>query len=102
MSRRINKVNQVIQKELAKLIQEEFSNDLITITFVETALDLKSAKVWFTAFKNEKEATKKLSKKAYELQRLLGSKLFIKNIPKLSFHLDKSNERVAKIEKILG
>jgi len=102
MSRRLDKVNQLLLEQLAKLIQEEFSGQLVTVTNVETAADLKSAKVWISVYnQDEEEILSQLAKKAPYFQGYLGKKLFIKNIPKLSFFIDKSLERVAKIEELL-
>jgi len=102
MSKRINKINQLLQQELAKLIQREMQGQLVTVTAVETALDLKTSKVWISVYLQDgNEIVKQLKTKAPYFQSYLGKKLVIKNIPKLSFHLDKSQQHVDKIEKLL-
>lgn len=102
MSRRIDKFNQLLLQELAYLIQKEFTGKMITVTDVETALDLKTSKVWVSVYQgNNQEILRQLQDKAPYFQSYLGKKLFIKNIPKLSFLIDKSPERVAKIEELL-
>ena len=102
MLRRINRVNQLLQEELAKLIQEDFKENLVTVTVVEAAKDLKTARVWITTFSNQKKVLGDLEKKAPSYQHILGKKLFIKNTPKLLFHFDRGNEKVARVEKILN
>lgn len=104
MTNRINKINQLLLEELAKLIQEEQFEELITVTAVETASDLKNAKVWLSIFghQSEEKVLKKVVEKASYFQSYLGKKLFIKNIPRLSFCIDKSGQRVAKIEELLS
>jgi ribosome-binding factor A len=103
MPNRINKINQLLQEELAKLIQEEGFEELITVTAVETASDLKNARVWLSIFsQNQEEVLKKVIEKAPHFQSYLGKKLFIKNIPRFSFCIDKSGQRLAKIEELLS
>jgi ribosome-binding factor A len=103
MSNRINKVNQLLQEELAKLIQEGGFEELITVTAVETTPDLKNARVWLSIFsQNQEEVLKKVIERTSYFQSYLGKKLFIKNIPRLSFCIDKSGQRVARIEEILS
>lgn len=102
MSNRINKVNQLLLEELAKLIREELGEKLVTVLAVDTSADLKNAKVWISVFgQNEEEILKELEDKTVFFQSFLGKKLFIKNIPKLSFFVDKSSQRIAKIEQLL-
>jgi len=102
MSKRISKVNQVIKEELARLIQKKFAPKFITVTDVETSLDLSYAKIWISVYnENTKKVLQELAHAAPNFQTYLGKKLFIKNIPKLTFRLDKSAERVEKIDKLL-
>ncbi|MCX6806918.1 MAG: ribosome-binding factor A [Candidatus Berkelbacteria bacterium] len=102
MTNRINKVNQLLLEELACLIQDDFQGKMVTVSAVDTSLDLKSCKVWFSScLVDVKQIQKELQKRAYSYQSYLGKKLFIKTIPKITFLIDKSPERVAKIEALL-
>ena len=102
MSNRINKINQLLLKELAQLIHQEFPGKFITVIAVETTLDIKNAKVWVSVLSQDEETIlKELEEKKGSFQSYLGKKLFIKTIPKISFSIDKSPERVAKIEELL-
>lgn len=102
MSKRIEKINQLLQRELANLIQEDFSGQLVTVTAVETSADLKQCKVWVCSYlQTEENILKELTQKASGYQSYLGKKLFIKQMPKLLFVWDKSIQQAAKIDKIL-
>jgi len=106
MSRRIEQVNQLLQKELGELFLREVEfpkNCLVTITKVETSADLKWAKVWISILpiKFAGRVLEILNKKASYFQSLLGKKLFIKFIPKIIFQVDRTEEEASEIERIL-
>lgn len=102
MSIRIKKVNQLLLKELANLLEQEFAGDFITIVDLETSKDLKKAKVWISCFgKEESDVIKKLEEKEGYFRSYLGKRLFIKNIPQLSFLIDKGSRQAARVEAIL-
>jgi ribosome-binding factor A len=99
---RLKSLNQLIQKELAQLIEQEFAPHFVTVTEVETTPDLLNAKVWIAVFQDSpEEILKQLENRRSEFQSILGKKLFIKNIPCLHFLLDHSAAKVARIEKLL-
>jgi len=102
MTSRIDKINQLLQEQLARIIQEDFEGKFITVTAVETTLDLKEARVWISIFNEKEDILSQVNSKASKYQTFLGKKLFIKNIPHLDFRLDKSSKRVAKIDHILS
>jgi len=102
MSRRLNKINQLLKEELSKLIQEGTEEEIVTLTMVETSPDLKQSKIWISVLGDKPEKVLlKLQEKAGIFQSFLGQKLFIRQIPKLIFIMDKNQERIAEIEKLL-
>jgi len=103
MTKRIERINQLLLEELARLIQEEFVGQFVTVTAVETTPDLKNSTVWISTYQqDEKKILEHLAEKIPFFQSYLGRKLFLKNIPRLSFELDRSFQRAAKIDKILN
>ena len=112
MSRRIEKINELLQQELSKLILIEEKNlspnCIITVMEVETAEDLKTAKVWASVLDGVKKSTqsekiiKKVQHLSFQFQKELSRKLTLKFIPKLTFKLDTTGERAQKIDKILN
>ncbi|MEK7193787.1 MAG: 30S ribosome-binding factor RbfA [Patescibacteria group bacterium] len=104
MKHRVERVNNLIQEELSKIIVKELEFPaLVTITEVETSKDLSQALVKFSVLPSEKseEVLKILNKNLRHLQYLLMKKINIKPMPRISFEIDWGLEKAAEIEKIL-
>ena len=103
---RIDKVNELIQQQLAEYFSREleFSRDtLVTITRVEITKDLQFATVWLSILPinhsgSVLEVARKNQKDAYQY---LKKKLFIKRVPKLNFRVDDTEEKAAVVEGII-
>jgi len=102
----MEKINELIKRELSLLVQDEFASSLglIIIQLVETGKDIKNAKVFVSILDKTKNeiAIKKLQGKAFEFQKLLAKKLSTKNIPKLEFVIDESQDKVNRVEELLS
>ena len=116
MSQRILKVNQLIKKELSQIILKEidFPQDvLVTITRVETALNLMEANVWisvmFTTHQKFGEGPKEkikgaleiLNKNIYILQQKLNQRLKMRPLPRIKFLEEKKTAEAGQVEEIL-
>lgn len=103
MSERVRRVNELIREEASKAIAEKIkTGDLLTVKAVETERDLKHARVWISVFGDEEKAICALKQKASEIERLVRSKMYSKYTPKLEFKIDRSEEYVAKIDRLLN
>ncbi len=107
-SRRILKVNELIKREVAKIILELIDDrrfDFVTVVRVETSPDLEQAKVFLsylgTKTKQEEGIRKVLRANAYEIQNRLNHTLEMRNIPKLVFTFDYSARTAARVEELL-
>lgn len=106
MSRRIARVNELLKQEVSNLILKEldFSKDvMVTITRVETSSDLRQAKIKISVIpllKAEK-ILKVLNSQIFTIQKLLNQKLKMKIVPKIRFELDKSEEKVSRVDQLL-
>ncbi|MCD6442283.1 30S ribosome-binding factor RbfA [bacterium] len=94
-SLRQKKVNELIRRELSKIIVREFEapeNSLVTITDVDTSPDLLSAKVSVSIFpiSQARKTFGSLHKMAGFFQRLLNRRLKMKLIPRIDFYLIKN------------
>lgn len=102
---KIEKVNELIRQELAKIIFEEESEPgiLTTLMAAETSPDLRHTTVTISVYPTEKgESTlKKLSSRIFFLQQLLNKKLKIHPVPKIRFVLDGSGSESQKINTLL-
>lgn len=97
--RRLNRINSALQKELSLIIFEELPADknFLTITGVEIAPDLKTAKVYIQGLDNDKVPLKQLDERKRYFQALLARRLPLKFTPVLEFILDNSGQNVDKI-----
>lgn len=105
MSRRIEKINELLEQELSKLIFSEFAAKvgMVSINLVSVSADLKEAKIYIglVGKKIMPKDIKYLQSKAYYLQNRLAKMLTMKFIPKLTFCVDQNQEEASKVEALL-
>jgi ribosome-binding factor A len=106
MTRRIQQVNQLIQKELSQIILREIDfppGVLVTLTRVETSVDLNQAKAYISVVpENQREAVfQVLNQRIYHLHQELNKRLKMKIIPKIKFIEEKATAKAGRIEEIL-
>ncbi|TSC93853.1 MAG: ribosome-binding factor A [Candidatus Berkelbacteria bacterium Licking1014_85] len=102
-SKRMNRVNSAIHKELSLILSEEGmeNNLMITITSVDTNSDLREAKVYIEALSRVDEAVLILNKRKPYFQSLLAKRIKMKFTPVLNFIKDTTGENVDKILDII-
>jgi len=107
-SHRIERVNTLIRKELSELIQYHLRDprlsEFVTVTGVETAADLKSAKVFISSIGGSQEKDKilkVLNAATGFLRSELAKKIRMRYTPDLSFYWDSSIERGDRILRLL-
>jgi ribosome-binding factor A len=106
MSKRIERVNSLIQEELGKIILKEIElpvGVLATITRVETSIDLCNARIYVSVLPQDKleRVLYVLNKMVYVLQKCLNECLRMRPIPKIRFVKERQTAEAAKIEGIL-
>ena len=107
-SKRINGINQEIQKELSDLLRTvkdpRVQDVMISITRVETTPDLRYAKVYASFLEEAKaaDALKGLKSASGYLRRELGSALNLRYTPELVWELDDSITYGAKMLKLIN
>ena len=106
MTRRVQKVAELLKQQLAEMTKETLPEDLgmVTVTDVDVSADLKKATVFISCLDKtcESDVFKKLELKAKEYQHILGRKLKMKFTPKLAFKIDAGLEKIGRIEEILN
>lgn len=108
-SLRQNKVNSLLQKEVAGILQEEgrrlLPGGLITVTGVRVSPDLGVAKVYVSLFpvKDKAAALERIRDDAHHLRGVLGRRVGrqMRVIPELIFHLDDSLDKQEEIDRLL-
>ncbi len=106
MSKRIQRVNQLIKKELSQILLREvdFSKDiLVTITRVDTSPNLRESKVFISAVPEDKtqRVLKALNQKIYELQQKINRRLKMRPVPRIRFSEERETAEAGRIEEIL-
>jgi ribosome-binding factor A len=106
---RQQKVNKLIQKELAEIFRSNaktmFNGAFITVTVVRVSPDLGSAKVYVSimAAKERDAIFKLIESQNHVIRKKLGSVIGkqLRVVPELSFFIDDSLDYAMKIEELL-
>jgi ribosome-binding factor A len=104
MSRRTDRVNELLRREISGVIQREieFTDSLVTVSGVEVTIDLKEAKVFISVLGGDVSwVMKKLASKRGFIQSKVMKRVVLKNTPVLSFRTDDSAERGVDIVNLL-
>ena len=102
------RVSSQIQKELAVILQREFTSrlGLITVNEVEISKDLAVAKVYFTVLNTEatskKESVKHLNDAVPYIRSELGKRMRLRNVPELRFYYDDSFDTGMRVSELLS
>lgn len=106
--RRTARLNEQLRRELSELIQREVRDPRIghvTITGVDVARDLGSAKIYVRTpgTREHRDATLEgLEAAAPFLRTTLGRRLRVRRVPELRFRPDRSFEHAQRIERVLS
>ncbi len=106
---RQNKVNSLLQKELAVIFQQEGRNllpgGLITVSAVRVSPDLGMAKVFLSLFpvKDKQAVMEVIKAQTHRLRGQLGMRIGkqMRVVPELLFYVDDSLDRAEEIDKLL-
>ena len=100
MSHRIERVNNLIRREVSMLLQRQVKDprlgSFVAVTEVSTSHDLRHAKIFISCLGNKEKKQEILSVLATAsgfFRRELAGCLRLRRIPELSFHWDVSIER---------
>jgi ribosome-binding factor A len=107
MSQRTDRLDSQIRAELMQLLQREMKDPRVgfaTVTRVETARDLGSARVWVSVLGTDEErqdAINALTDAAPWLRRQLAGRLTIRHVPQLVIRHDDSIEAGDRVLRLL-
>tara|TARA_Y100000996_G_C22486999_1_gene628632 strand:- start:315 stop:650 length:336 start_codon:yes stop_codon:yes gene_type:complete len=107
MSTRLQKVQDLLHKEIAHLILTCVNNPIIsksvTIAGVKASKDLRYCDVYFTTFNDDISKVQSDLNKATKYIRLeLSKKVYLKRIPSIKFVYDNSIESSQKIDALIN
>lgn len=108
MTRRTERISSLIRQEISELLHEQVNDprlrSFISITRVSTSVDLSHTKVFVSIFGEEvskDEVLQGFAAASGFLRRQLASRLRLKHMPELSFHLDESIEKGARVLELI-
>jgi ribosome-binding factor A len=108
MSHRIERINNLIRREISELIQHQAKDprldSFIAVTEVNTSPDLKYAKVFVSCIQGKQEEERilgVLTAASGFLRRELAKNIRLRHIPELSFHWDDSIEHGDRILRLI-
>jgi len=106
MSKRIERVNQLIKKELSQIILREVDfpdNVLVTLTRADTSPNLIETKIFLSVMPENRasDILKILNKTIYGLQQALNKRLKMRPIPKIMFYQERETPKAGRVEEIL-
>jgi ribosome-binding factor A len=107
--RRPDRVAEAIRAEIATFLNQEVKDPrivgLVTVTGVEVTRDLRAAKVFVSVYGSETERAATfdgLDSLAGHLRARVGRALRLRLAPEISFKMDESVARAARIETLLS
>jgi len=106
MNHRLERVNEIIRRELSEVIRREvvFSAPLVTVQSADISPDLKTCFIYISVIGNDaqkQEAIVRLLEKRKLLQHLLMKRVVLKYTPQLHFEIDHALERGDRVMQIL-
>ena len=105
--KRTDRVDALLHRELGQLISEELTDPRIafaTVTAVETAPDLRTARVHVSVLGTVEEGRatiRALEGARHHLRKVIGDRTELRYVPDLIFLEDRSAERAARISTLL-
>ncbi|MBS1272334.1 MAG: Ribosome-binding factor A [Candidatus Marinimicrobia bacterium] len=107
-SHRVRRVEEAVLRVIGeKLITEVALPQIarVTVTGVDMSPDLKNAKVFFsilaTSEKEKDQIFHSVVRKKKEIRYIIGRELDLRFVPELTFELDETAERAARIAELL-
>src|SRR5258708_2552109 len=108
MTQRTERVDELLRQEITSLLARDVADPRIgfaTVTDVETAPDLRHAKVWVSVIGQpaDRVATVRALEHAMPfVRRELGKRLRLRRIPEFSVRLDESIERGSRVMQLIN
>lgn len=104
MGRRLDRVNELLKREISAVIQRDFAfgGRLVTVNAVEVTQDLKEARVFVGVLGGSNEGVlEQLNQKRGLIQGKVMKRVVLKHTPVLDFRGDTSVERGVEIVNLL-
>ncbi len=103
--RRLDKVNELMKREIGSYIQKEFDwpGTIVSILGVEITEDLKEGRVWVGVVGRmaPSQVVDKLTRHRSDIQHAVSRRVILRNTPRLTFKHDNSAQRGVELVNLL-
>ncbi len=106
MSNRTIRVNELIQRELNDILRRHYQTESISITVTEVRIstDLRDGKVFVAIIGDEEFVLRRMAwlrRQARDIRTELARRITLKFLPNLSYSIDETTPRSAKVLQML-
>lgn len=109
MSRRSERINELLREELSELISRELRDprigQIVSIVDIDTGDDLRQAKVYFSVLgtdEEKKETLAALTSASGYLHRAITKRVNMRSVPYLVFVLDETIEKADRLTRLIN
>ena len=109
MSRRLERINELLREEISLLIMTEVKdpriNNVVTIISVDTSRDFHKSTIWFSSLASEADRDLTLSglkSSVGFLRKKLRERLSLRTIPDLDFRFDDSIQYSIRLSRLIN
>ncbi|MBQ3218412.1 MAG: 30S ribosome-binding factor RbfA [Akkermansia sp.] len=104
-TRRLDKVNELMKREIGSFVQKEFewNGTIVSILQVEITEDLKEGRVWVGVVgrMSPAQVIDKLTRNRGLIQKAVSKRVVLRNTPRLTFKHDNSAQRGVDLVNLL-
>ena len=106
MSNRIVRINELVAREISDILRRRHAAEAVAITILEVrvAPDLRDGRVFVTIVGDDESVEERfrwLQRMAPEIREQLAKRVVLKFLPHLTYVLDRSGEKVARVLHLL-
>jgi ribosome-binding factor A len=109
MTYRVERLNSFLRQEISDIVQRYVKDprlgSFVSVTSVEITKDMRYAKIFISRYGTDQEKVdtiKALESASGYIRHELGERMKTRRIPELSFRLDNTMEKAAKVLKIIN
>ena len=102
MSNRIVRINELVQREISDILRQRYTAEAVAITVSEVRIapDLRDGRVFIAIIGDPTTVAERfrwLQRHSPEIREELAKRIVLKFLPHLTYVLDKSSDRVARL-----
>jgi ribosome-binding factor A len=106
VSNRIVRINELVAREISDILRRRHAAEAVAITILEVrvAPDLRDGRVFVTIVGDDESVEERfrwLQRMAPEIREQLAKRVVLKFLPHLTYVLDRSGEKVARVLHLL-